>query len=73
MLNTVATEGTMTSRDLRDELNPSQTTVKRNLDQLIDRSWFEKSNSEYTIRPCGELVVDEFTDLINAVRIIHEL
>lgn len=72
-LNTIAAEGPMTSREFRDEIDASRTTVKRNLDKLVDRGWLENSNTEYTIRPCGELVAAEFTDLIDAIRIIREL
>lgn len=72
-LNTVAEERTITSRELRDQLNASRTTVKRNLEALVERGWLQNTNNEYTITACGDLVATEFTDLVEVIRVIRDL
>lgn len=72
-LQAVAAEKSLTSHELRERLDVSRTTVKRNLDDLTERGWLQNTNNEYTITPCGELVATEFAELVDAIRTIRNL
>lgn len=73
VLNRVAAVGTATRRELRDDLDASRTTVKRNLDALVERGWLRNTGRKYTITPCGEYIATEFGELVEAIRIVREL
>lgn len=73
ILTRVAEERSMTSRELREELDADRTTVKRNLDELVAHGWLENTNPAYTITPCGELVVAEFNHLLERMQRIARL
>jgi len=55
------------ARNLRDDLDASRATVGRILKDLADRNWIRKLDGQYHIAPAGELVVEEFTPLLEAM------
>jgi len=66
-------EEAATQRELRSELDASRTTVSRALQSLADEDWVASENGEYRLTPVGDVVADEFTGLLEAMRTVDEL
>lgn len=60
--------GTLSKSELRGASEVARTTLVRNADALVERGWVENSNNQYSITPCGELLIEELTDLLETVR-----
>ena len=56
-----------TRRRLLDELSISRVTLGRILRELEERRWIVRSGRRYEITPLGELVIDEFLDLLETM------
>lgn len=67
LLALLGDEGPMTRRDLRDELDTSQSTVVRSVQALDRRGWVENDDGAVRVTATGEVIVDAFTDLLDAV------
>lgn len=63
----------MDKRELRERLDASRTTIGRNLEALEDRHWIANGNGTYEITQLGELVVDDFFELLETVGTANRL
>jgi predicted transcriptional regulator len=54
-------------RTLRDRTDASRATIGRVLNDFVERNWIRKENGKYAITPAGELVVEEFTPLLESM------
>jgi len=59
--------------ELRDRVDASRTTVQRNLTALEDRGWVQNSDRTYSLASCGEMIADEFLDLVDTVSVADQL
>ena len=72
VLQTLA-EGPLTRPALHEETGISQPTLGRILEPFRERNWVERRGQEYALTPWGELLVDEFDELLNTVETIQHL
>lgn len=72
VLQTLRT-GPRTRPDLHDETGISQPTLGRVLGPLEDRNWVERRGHEYALTPLGEVLAEEFADLLDTVETIRRL
>lgn len=72
VLKTLST-GPWTRPDLRDETGISQPTLGRVLGSLRDHNWVEQRGREYALTSLGELLVEEFGNLLDTVETIQLL
>lgn len=73
LMNELHRDGTLNRDDLRSRFDASRTTIQRNLAALEDRGWVRNENRTYSLAPCGEMVADEFLDLVDTVSIADRL
>lgn len=66
-------DGPRTRRDLHEETGSSQPTLGRVFGDFEDRGWVERHGHEYALTPSGELVHDEFVELLEAVETVQRL
>jgi DNA-binding HxlR family transcriptional regulator len=66
-------DGPLTRPDLHEETGISQPTLGRILGSFEDRYWVEQRRPEYALTPLGELLVEEFEDLLDTVETIQTL
>lgn len=66
-------DGELGRDELRDRLDASRTTVQRNLDALEDRGWVRNGNRTYSLATCGELIAEDFLDLVETASIADRL
>ncbi|WP_416838901.1 helix-turn-helix transcriptional regulator [Haloferax sp. DFSO52] len=59
--------------DLHDETGISQPTLGRVLGSLQERNWVEQTGRTYALTALGELVAEEFTDLLDTVETVQRL
>lgn len=59
--------------ELRDRVSVSRTTLQRNLDTLEQRGWITSTGREYRITWAGELVVEQFVELVEVVAATRRL
>lgn len=64
ILDELRTNSKMERAELERRIGVSRTTIQRNLDELVKRGWLEEEQREYSINPCGELIVDGFDELL---------
>ncbi|WP_458208108.1 helix-turn-helix transcriptional regulator [Haladaptatus sp. NG-SE-30] len=69
----ILAEGRMTRRDLHDETGISQPTLGRILEPFRDRNWVERRGQEYALTAWGNLLADDFGDLLETVESIQRL
>lgn len=67
LLKTLREEGELARRDLQDFLDFDRTTLQRNIVALKEHGWIEEKAQTYAITPTGEMIVDEFMNLIDTV------
>ncbi|WP_411965578.1 helix-turn-helix transcriptional regulator [Haloferax sp. YSMS24] len=67
------TSGARTRPELRDETGISQPTLGRVLGSLQERNWVEQNGREYVLTAFGELVAEEFSDLLDTVETVQRL
>jgi len=60
-------EGHLRKREISERINASRTTLRRNLDYLLEQGWVSNTNGEYSITPTGELVISDFLELVDTV------
>jgi predicted transcriptional regulator len=72
VLTTLA-DGPLTRPDIHEETGISQPTLGRILGSFEDRNWVEQRRPEYALTPLGELLVEEFEDLLDTVETIQTL
>lgn len=65
--------GTLSKDELRGTSEVARTTLVRNADALVERGWIENSNNRYSINPCGELLIEELSGLLETVREAKQL
>lgn len=67
------TEGSWSRPELHDETGISQPTLGRVLGSLEEQTWVERRGREYALSALGELLVEEFEDLLETVETIQRL
>lgn len=67
LLTQLCEEGPTSRRDLRDELETSQSTVVRSVQALERRDWVENDDGVIRVTGAGKLIADAFRDLVEAV------
>jgi predicted transcriptional regulator len=72
VLETLA-DGPLTRPELHEETGISQPTLGRILGSFEDRNWVEQRRPEYALTPLGELLAEEFEDLLDTVETIQTL
>lgn len=72
VLKTLA-DGPLTRPTLHEQIGISQPTLGRILGSFEDRNWVEQRRPEYALTPLGELLVEEFEDLLDTVETIQTL
>jgi predicted transcriptional regulator len=65
--------GSSTRRDLHEETGISQPTLGRVFGDFEDRGWVERRGQEHALTPSGELIYDEFRELLEAVATVQRL
>lgn len=65
--------GRLDKHTITDRLDASRTTVKRNLDSLVDRGWVREVASEYVITAPGALIAEDFLGLLESIRTAERL
>lgn len=58
---------------ITDRLGVSRTTVKRNLDSLVERGWVSERGGTYAITGPGTLIADDFDALVGSIRTAKRL
>lgn len=66
-------EGELGRDELRSRLDASRTTVQRNVEALEDRGWVQNGNRTYSLASCGELIADDFLNLVDTVSVAEKL
>lgn len=70
-------DGPRTRREIHDTTGISQPTLGRILGGFEERGWAAKNGSEigreYALTPLGELIIDEFTSLLDTAATVREL
>lgn len=72
VLKTLA-DGPLTRPTLHEVTGISQPTLGRILGSFEGRNWVEQRRPEYALTPLGELLVEEFEDLLDTVETIQTL
>jgi predicted transcriptional regulator len=72
VLRTLA-EGALPRPALHEATGVPQPTLGRVLGAFEDRSWVERRGREYALTPFGELVAEEFEDLLDTVGTVQRL
>lgn len=65
--------GHLDKHTITDRLDASRTTVKRNLDSLVERGWAQEVAGEYVITGPGALIAEDFVDLLESIRTAERL
>lgn len=62
-------------RDLVEQCDSSRTTVKRNIQKLIDVNWVHEDVEEglYSLSTAGHILVDQFTDFLSNCLFAYDL
>lgn len=66
-------EGSWSRPDLHEETGISQPTLGRVLGSLEEQHWVARRGREYGLTALGELLIEEFDDLLDTVEIIQKL
>ncbi|WP_435181347.1 helix-turn-helix transcriptional regulator [Halorussus sp. AFM4] len=66
-------EGELGRDELRSQLDTSRTTIQRNVEALEDRGWVQDGDRTYSLAPCGEMIAEDFLDLVDTVSIAEQL
>lgn len=72
VLQTLA-EGSRSRPDIHEVTGIPQPTLGRVLDGFEDRNWVEQEGREYALTAMGDLVVEEFQDLLDTVETVQRL
>jgi predicted transcriptional regulator len=72
VLETLA-DGPLTRPELHEATGISQPTLGRILGSFEDRHWVERRRPEYALTPLGELLVEEFEELLDTVETVQQL
>lgn len=59
--------------ELRSRIDASRTTIQRNLKALEERGWVENGARTYSLASCGEMIADDFLELVDTVSIAEQL
>jgi len=62
-----------TRRELCDALPASRSTIVRAIDSLVEVGWVSESADGVRLTPVGQVVIEEFLDLVDAVGAAEEL
>lgn len=73
ILESLSTTEPTTQRELRDEIPLSRSTIVRAVDSLVDVGWVTEGPDGVRLTPIGQLVIEEFRDLVETVRAAEEL
>jgi predicted transcriptional regulator len=65
--------GPATQRELRERIDASRTTIARSLRSLEEHGWVERDDGAHRLTRVGEIVADEFTALLETMRVTAEL
>lgn len=73
LLSRLSDAGPATQRDLRDDLDTSQSTVVRSIQALEERGWVESDGGTVHLTGAGRFVGDAFCDLLETLAEADEL
>jgi predicted transcriptional regulator len=73
LLSRLSDAGPMTRRDLRDQLDASQSTVARAVQALAERGWVESDGGTVRLTSTGKFVGDAFGDLLASLEAADDL
>jgi predicted transcriptional regulator len=73
VLEALRDEGPTCQRDLRDRLNISRSTLSRSLQALEEQDWVTDANDGYHLSPVGQVIANEFLDLVETVDLTDDL
>ena len=73
LLDWLAEHGRLHRNDIRARCDADRTTVVRNLELLEEHGWIERNNHHYVITPAGEIISQQFSDLITVVQLTQRL
>lgn len=73
VLEQLRSNGPMTQREFREQLDTSRSTVARTLSQLEEHGWLSQTGDTYTLTPTGRLVSEQFLSLVESLRMAEEL
>lgn len=73
ILEILQDRGTLTHRELKDELGCARTTVHRNLEQLQEYGWVDETPDGIGITTSGEFVCEEATTLMETIETTEKL
>jgi len=59
--------------EIHDRIDASRVTIARVLRELEEREWITNVGREYTVTPLGEWIYDEFTRMLEEVRVERRL
>ncbi|MEF8872164.1 MAG: MarR family transcriptional regulator [Haloarculaceae archaeon] len=65
--------GPLTQRELRECVDASRSTVTRTLTDLQSRNWVAKTGDGYQLTATGEMITEQFLDLVSSVQATEEL
>jgi predicted transcriptional regulator len=72
-LDELRNQGKLSRDELEEQIDASRTTIQRNLDELVDRDWINGHGQEYSINPCGDLIIRGFDDLLETMEVADHL
>lgn len=73
VLDALVTLGSVSRRDLVDEVGVSRVTVGRIVDEFEARGWATRHGTEYRVTPIGEVVGDTFGSLLRTIASMDRL
>ena len=72
ILECLSTTESLTRRELRDEISRSRSTIVRAVDSLVEAGWVKRDPGGVRLTPVGEVVIEEFLDLVASVESAEE-
>lgn len=66
-------DGERTRRELRDAVDVSRPTLGRVLEGFEERSWVSRDDRRYALTPIGQVIVEEFGELMDTVETLQEI
>lgn len=73
VLELLSEAGSMRKRELRDRIDASRVTVRRNVHALEDREWIEVDNRECEITALGEIVIEDASPALETTEVVERL
>ncbi|MFB6152385.1 MAG: helix-turn-helix transcriptional regulator [Haloarculaceae archaeon] len=67
ILEFVSRRDGVTEREIRERVDCSRTTVRRNIESLLERDWIEERGREYSASASGGIIADRFSEMVDTV------